>query len=326
MRNYIIRRVLQMVVTLILVSIMTFVVIQLPPGDYLTSYVAQLSQAGQTMDQETLRSLEIRYGLDQPMYVQYFKWIGGFARGDFGYSFDWKMPVRPLIAERLVLTIILTLFTMVFTWIVAFLIGVYSASHKYSIGDYLATFVGFIGISIPGFLLAMIVMWMAISVFNTSVGGLFSTQYVNAAWSWARWKDLLSHITLPAVIIGLSGTASLIRTLRANLLDELTKPYVSAAKAKGVPVRRLMLKYPLRIAMLPFISTVGWTIPDIISSQTIVGVVLSLPILGPMLLTSLKNQDMYLAGTILLFLSVLTVLGTFISDILLAWADPRVRY
>lgn len=326
MSSYILKRVLYAIPTLILISIVSFVIIQLPPGDFLTSYVAQLSEAGEMVDEATIAALNKRYGLDKPVYVQYFKWVWGMLHGDFGQSFEWNRPVSSLIWDRLAFTVVISLSTMVFTWIVAFPIGVYSATHQYSAGDYIVSFIGFIGIAIPQFMLALILMWIAYAYFGQSVGGLFSPAYVDAAWSWAKFVDMLKHIWIPVIIVGMSGTAGLIRTLRANLLDELNKPYVTTARAKGVPERRLLYKYPVRVAMIPFISTVGWSLPALISGETITSVVLSLPTTGPLLLRALQSQDMYLAGSFIMLLSVLTVIGTLISDILLAWVDPRIRY
>ncbi len=326
MARYILERILYAIPTLILISIVSFTIIQLPPGDFLTSYIAQLSQAGQTVDEATIATLTKRYGLDQPIYVQYFKWVWGMLHGDFGQSFEWNRPVNTLIWERLSLTVAISLCTLIFTWIVAFPIGLYSATRQYSAGDYFVSFLGFIGIAIPQFMLALILMWIAYSYFGQSVGGLFSPKYVEAAWSGAKIMDLLKHLWIPVIIIGMSGTAGLIRTFRANLLDELNKPYVTTARAKGVPERKLLYKYPVRIAMIPFISTVGWSLPNLISGETITSVVLSLPTTGPLLLRALQSQDMYLAGSFVTLLSVLTVIGTLISDILLAWIDPRIRY
>ncbi|NMB11437.1 MAG: ABC transporter permease [Firmicutes bacterium] len=326
MARYILERILYAIPTLILISIVSFTIIQLPPGDFLTSYIAQLSQAGQTVDEATIAALTKRYGLDQPIYVQYFKWVWGMLHGDFGQSFEWNRPVNTLIWERLALTVAISLCTLIFTWIVAFPIGLYSATHQYSVGDYFVSFLGFIGIAIPQFMLALILMWIAYSYFGQSVGGLFSPEYVEAAWGWAKIMDLLKHLWIPVIIIGMSGTAGLIRTFRANLLDELNKPYVTTARAKGVPERKLLYKYPVRIAMIPFISTVGWSLPGLISGETITSVVLSLPTTGPLLLRALQSQDMYLAGSFVMLLSILTVIGTLISDILLAWIDPRIRY
>lgn len=292
----------------------------------MTSYIAQLSQTGETVDEATIAALKKRYGLDQPYYIQYFMWVKGMLQGDFGQSFEWNRPVSQLIWERLALTVAVSTFTMIFTWVLSFPIGMYSATHQYSTGDYIATFIGYIGIATPNFMIALILMWIAYSVFGASVGGLFSPQYVEAPWSWGKFLDMLNHLWIPAIVIGMGGTAGLIRTLRANLLDELHKPYVVTARAKGVPERRLLWKYPLRIAIIPWISTVGWSLPGIISGETITAVVLSLPTTGPLLLRALQSQDMYLAGSFIMLLSFLTVIGTLISDILLGWVDPRIRY
>jgi peptide/nickel transport system permease protein len=326
MLQYILRRILYMIPTLILISVVSFIIIQLPPGDFLTSYIAQLSQTGETVDEATIAALKKRYGLDQPYYIQYFMWVKGMFQGDFGQSFEWNRPVSQLIWERLGLTVAVSVFTMLFSWALSFPIGMYSATHQYSIGDYLATFIGYIGLATPNFMIALILMWIAYSVFGASVGGLFSPQYVEAPWSWGKFLDMLNHLWIPAIVIGMGGTAGLIRTLRANLLDELHKPYVITARAKGVPERKLVWKYPLRVAIIPWISTVGWTLPGIVSGETIVAVVLSLPTTGPLLLRALQSQDMYLAGSFIMFLSFLTVIGTLISDILLGWVDPRIRY
>lgn len=326
MLQYILKRILYMIPTLVLISVVSFIIIQLPPGDFLTSYIAQLSQTGETVDEATIAALKKRYGLDQPYYIQYFMWVKGMFQGDFGQSFEWNRPVSQLIWERLGLTVAVSIFTMLFSWALSFPIGMYSATHQYSIGDYFATFIGYIGLATPNFMIALILMWIAYSVFGASVGGLFSPQYVEAPWSWGKFLDLLNHLWIPAIVIGMGGTAGLIRTLRANLLDELHKPYVVTARAKGVPERRLLWRYPLRMAIIPWISTVGWTLPGIVSGETIVAVVLSLPTTGPLLLRALQSQDMYLAGSFIMFLSFLTVIGTLISDILLGWVDPRIRY
>lgn len=325
MGTFIIKRLLLLIPTLIFISIVSFAIIQLPPGDYLTSYIQALEATGAIVDQATVDALVKRYGLDQPMYVQYFSWVFGMLRGDFGYSFEWNRPVSELIWNRLLLTLLISVTTLLFTWLVAFPFGVYSATHRYSFGDYLVTFLGFIGLAIPNFMLALILMWIAYSAFDLSIGGLFSPAFAEASWSFARFVDLLKHIWIPVIVVGTSGTAALIRTLRANLLDEMGKPYVVTARAKGVSERKLLFKYPLRVAMIPFVSTVGWSLPLLISGETIVAVVLNLPTTGPLLLRSLQSQDMYLAGSFIVLLSILTVIGTLISDILLAWLDPRIR-
>lgn len=327
MLQYIVRRVLYMIPTLFVISIVSFIIIQLPPGDYLTSLVATMASTGETVDRAQLIALEQRYGLGQPIYVQYWKWISGILfRGDFGQSFEWNQPVHTLIWGRLALTFVLSLSTLLFTWFVAFPIGIYSAVRQYSAGDYLFTIIGYIGLAIPNFLLALVLMYIAFKYFNQSVGGLFSPQYVDAPWSMAKVVDMLNHLWIPVTIIGTAGTAGLIRIMRANLLDELHKPYVVTARAKGLPERRLLLKYPVRVALNPFVSTVGWTLPALVSGAAIVSIVLSLPTAGPLLLRALMSQDMYLAGSFIMLLSTLTVIGTLISDILLAWLDPRIRF
>ncbi|MEZ4834953.1 MAG: ABC transporter permease [Caldilineaceae bacterium] len=327
MLQFIIRRILYMIPTLFVISIVSFVIIQLPPGDYLTSLVATMAATGETVDRAQLVALEQRYGLGQPIYVQYWKWISGILlRGDFGQSFEWNQPVNTLIWGRLALTFVLSLTTLLFTWVVAFPIGIYSAVRQYSLGDYLFTVIGYVGLAIPNFLLALVLMYIAFKYFNQSVGGLFSPEYVDAPWSFAKIMDMFAHLWIPVVIIGTAGTAGLIRIMRANLLDELHKPYVVTARAKGLPERRLLLKYPVRVALNPFISTVGWTLPVLVSGAAIVSIVLSLPTTGPLLLRALMSQDMYLAGSFIMLLSTLTVIGTLISDILLAWLDPRIRF
>lgn len=326
MLQFLIKRILYMIPTLIAISIVSFIVIQLPPGDYLDTLMATLASQGEQVSYEAVQALNERYGLDQPVYVQYFKWISGIiTRGDFGESFTWNKPVHELIWDRLLLTLILSLSSLFFVWAVAFPIGIYSAVRQYSVGDYITTLLGFLGLATPNFLLALVLMYIAFKYFNQSVGGLFSPEYVDAAWSWDRALDLFGHVWVPVVIIGTAGTASLIRIMRANLLDELSKPYVVTARAKGLPEWKLLFKYPVRMALNPFISTVGWVLPTLISGEAIISIVLSLPTTGPLLIRSLMSQDMYLAGSFLLMLSVLTVIGTLVSDLLLAWLDPRIR-
>lgn len=327
MLQFILRRLVFLIPTLIAISLVMFVIIQLPPGDYLTTLVAAMASTGEDVDPAALTALKERYGLGQPIYVQYWKWISGIIfRGDFGRSFAWNMPVSDLIWERLALTFILSLTTLLFIWAVSFPVGVYSAVRQYSAGDYVATFFGFLGVAIPNFLLALVLMYVAFKYFNQSVGGLFSPEYQEAPWSMAKVGDLLSHLWIPIIIIGTDGTAGLIRIMRANLLDELRKPYVVTARAKGLPEWKLLLKYPVRVALNPFISTVGWVLPGLVSGSAIVAIVLSLPTTGPLLLRALLSQDMYLAASFLLMLSILTVVGTLLSDLLLAWLDPRIRY
>ncbi len=327
MLQFIIRRILLMIPTLFIISIISFVIIQLPPGDYLTSVVASMTATGETIDDSALAAMEQRYGLGQPMYVQYWKWISGILlRGDFGQSFEWNQPVSELVWGRLGLTFTISLVSLLFTWVVAFPVGIYSAVRQYSIGDYIATIIGYIGLAIPNFLLALVLMYVAFKYFNQSVGGLFSPEYADAPFSLGKMLDLLQHLWIPVVIIGTAGTAGLIRIMRANLLDELYKPYVVTARAKGMTENDLLIKYPVRVALNPFVSTVGWTLPTLVSGAAIVSIVLGLPTTGPLLLRALLSQDMYLAGSFIMLLSILTVIGTLVSDILLAWLDPRIRF
>ena len=327
MLRYIARRVLYMIPTLLVVSMVAFLIIQLPPGSYMDSMVAALDAQGVELDAALLAQLRQRYGLDDPIYVQYWKWISGIIfRGDFGFSFQWNQPVSTLIWGRLGLTFVISLSTLMFIWLVAFPIGIYSAVYKYSAGDYIATFVGFIGLAIPNFLLGLVLMYISFAWFGQSVGGLFSPEFRDAVWNWAKFVDFLKHIWIPIVILGTAGTAALIRIMRANLLDELSKPYVVTARAKGLSEFQLLMKYPVRHALNPFVSTVGWYLPVLISGATVTAIVLSLPTTGPLLVQSLISQDMYLAGSFVLMLSTLTVIGTLVSDILLALLDPRIRY
>jgi peptide/nickel transport system permease protein len=312
--------------TLLVISVISFLIIQLPPGDYLTSYIAALEETGETVDAEQVEALRKRYNLDEPIYIQYIKWMGGLLQGDLGMSFEWNRPVKELIGERILLTVIISIFTLLFTWAVAIPIGIYSAVKQYSKLDYLFTFIGFIGLATPNFLLALIFMYVGYSVFGASAGGLFSPEYQNAAWSLAKFVDLLGHLWIPIIVIGTAGTAGLIRIMRGNLLDELRKQYVITARAKGIPKMKLLIKYPVRVAINPLISTIGWVLPGIVSGSVITAVVLGLPTTGPLLLRSLMNQDMYLAGSMVMILSSLTVVGTLISDLLLLWLDPRIRY
>src|SRR5512145_2945854 len=327
MRSYIIRRILAMIPTLFLASIVAFVIIQLPPGDFATAYVSGLAANGSIVSEEALESLRQDYGLNEPVLIQYFKWIGGIlTRGDYGISFEHREPVSALIWERIWLTMWLSLCSVLLTWMIAFPIGIYSAVKQYSAGDYIFTLIGFIGVSVPAFLIALLLMYIQFKYFGKTTSGLFSSEFINAAWSWARVKDLLAHLWLPALILGLSGTAELIRILRANLLDELRKPYVITARAKGLHEWKVILKYPVRLALNPFVSTLGWILPGLISGSIILSQVMNLPTTGPLLLRSLQSQDMYLAGSMILILSVATVIGTFVSNILLALLDPRIRY
>lgn len=327
MAKYILKRLAYMIPTIFAISLVSFLIIQLPPGDFLTSVEAQLENQGGSLQENQLAKLRQEYGLDQPFYVQYWKWISGIVlRGDFGYSFQWNRPVSQLIWGRLGLTFVVSLASFVFIWIVALPIGIYSAVRKYSAGDYAATFLGFVGLAIPNFVLGLVLMYVSFAALGQSVGGLFSPGLINAPWSWAKVGDLLKHLWVPTIVLGTSGTAALIRIMRANLLDELSKPYVVTARAKGLSERRLLMKYPVRVALNPFVSTAGWYLPELISGVTITAIVLSLPVAGPLLIQALEAQDMYLAGSFILLLSLLTVVGTLISDLLLALLDPRIRF
>jgi peptide/nickel transport system permease protein len=326
MLRFVLRRLLATIPFVFLVSLTVFVLIQLPPGDFVTSYAAKLAASGETVDATTIADMRARFGLDQPMLAQYFHWIGGVLQGDFGYSFEWQAPVVDLIGERMMLTLVLALLTLVFTWAVALPIGIYSAVRKYSLGDYVFTLIGFIGLAAPNFLLAIILMYVAVVEFGQDVTGLFSPEYVNAAWSWGKVVDLLQHLWIPIIILGASSAASLIRIMRANLIDQLYQPYVITARAKGLKERTLLFRYPIRLALNPFISTLGWTIPHLVSGAVITSIILNLPTAGPLLLQSLLSQDIYLSGAFLLLLCLMTVIGTLLSDILLVLVDPRIRF
>ncbi|HVF63734.1 MAG TPA: ABC transporter permease [Casimicrobiaceae bacterium] len=325
MLAYIIRRLLIMIPTLIAISVIVFIIIQLPPGDYLESYIAELQAQGESVDPQKIAFLREQYGLDRPLWEQYVRWVGGWFVGDFGYSFEFNLPVSAVIGDRVVLTIVLSLFTVLFTWAIAFPIGIYSATHQYSWSDYGLTLLGFLGIAIPNFLLALVMLYLANVWFGTSIGGLMDSHYIDQPWSWGKVKSVLEHLWIPVLVIGVGGTAGMIRKMRANLLDELQKQYVVTGRAKGLPRGKLLRKYPLRMALNFFISDIGSLLPNIISGAEIIAVVLSLPTTGPMLLTALKSQDMYLAGTFLMFLALLIVVGVLISDLALAALDPRIR-
>lgn len=312
---------------MIAISIVAFIIIQLPPGDYLNTLVSQMQAQGETVDSEAIRALERQYGVGKPIWDQYFIWISNIVlHGDFGDSFEYNRSVTSMIGSRLAWTIGISVGSLIVTWIVAFPLGIYSAVKKYTAGDYVLTFISFLGLAIPEFMLALVLLYVSSEYWGLSVGGLFSPEYVDAAWSLAKVGDLLSHLWIPVLIVGVASTAGLVRTMRANLMDELNQPYVVTARAKGLSETRLILKYPVRMALNPFISTIGWTLPAIISGEAIVAIVLNLPTLGPLLLRSLQSQDMYLAGGIILIISTLTVLGTLVSDILLAVTDPRIRH
>ncbi|MGR9466985.1 ABC transporter permease [Rhizobium leguminosarum] len=323
---FIAKRFLWMIPSLFAVSFLAFVLIQLPPGDYVTTYIATLAASNEIVDQNTAAQLRERFGLGDPMLIQYFKWIWGIlTRCDFGISFEWQQPVSDLIWERMALTLVLALSTLIATWAIALPIGVYSAVRKYSIGDYFFTAFTFFGLAVPSFLLALVLMYVAAVEFGQDVGGLFSPEYENASWSFAKMVDLFSHLWLPVIILAVSSTASLIRVMRANMLDELPKPYVTTARAKGLSEFRLLMKYPLMIALNPFISTIAWLLPNLISGSVVVAIVLNLPTAAPLLLQALMAQDMYLAGAFVLLICALTLIGSLISDILLALVDPRIR-
>lgn len=323
--TFLVRRVLIAFLTVWAVSILSFTIIKLTPGDYVTAYIAQMSSSGTMVTQEEAANLRAEYGLDQPMYVQYGKWITQVLRGNFGQSMEWRRPVMDVIGDRLVLTMVVSVAAVFFTWIVALPIGIYSAVRQYSFGDYVFTFLGFVGVAVPSFLLALVLMYLGFLFLNANIGGLFSPQYVEAPWSAGRVWDLAKHLPLPALVLGLGGTAQLIRIVRANLLDELRKPYVVTARAKGLSEVRLIMKYPVRLALNPFVSTIGYVFPYIVSGSIIVSLVLGLPTVGPVLLKALIAQDMFLAGTIILMLGAMTVAGTLLSDLLLMWIDPRIR-
>ncbi|MEJ2176698.1 MAG: ABC transporter permease [Gammaproteobacteria bacterium] len=322
---YVSKRLLMMIPTLLVISFIIFVIIQLPPGDYLETYIAELESQGESVDPDKIAFLRKEYGLDQPFVIQYFTWISGFVQGNYGYSFEFELPVRDVVGDRIWLTVLVSFVTVLFTWAIAFPIGIYSATHQYSWGDYGLSLLGFIGLATPNFLLALIMLYLANIWFGTSIGGLMDPKYLDQPWSWGKFKSVLEHLWIPVVVIGTSGTAGMIRRIRANLLDELEKQYVLTGKAKGLPPGKLLRKYPLRMSLNFFIADIGSLLPSIISGAEVVAIVLSLPTTGPMLLTSLQSQDMYLAGTFLMFLAILTVIGMLISDLLLAWLDPRIR-
>ena len=328
MLQFIARRLLVMGPLLFVIAVVSYVIIELPPGDYMTSYLARLAADEQLSESDIaeIEALRVRFGFDQPVIGRFLLWFGNAIRGDFGYSFDLRKPVAEIIWERMGMTLIVSGSSMLFTWVLAFPIGFYSAVRQHSPGDYLFTFIGFVGLATPNFMLALLLMYFGFVWFGESVGGLFSTAYLTEPWSLAKVWDLLKHLWVPVVVVGTAGTAGLIRVLRNNLLDELGKPYVTTARAKGLPEGRLLLKYPVRIAINPFLSTVGWLLPQLISGATITSVVLNLPTAGSALLESLLFQDMYLAGAIVMLMATLTVFGTLISDILLAVVDPRIRY
>ena len=323
--QYILRRVLIMIPTVVVISMLIFLVMELPPGNYFETFVAEMQAQGEKADMSRIEFLKHEYGFDRSPVERYFIWVWGFIRGDFGYSFEYQLPVHEVVGERLMLTMIVSFTTILFTWLIAFPIGLYSATHQYSWGDYGLTFLGLLGIAIPHFLLALLFLYFANVWFGTSIGGLMDVQYFNQPMSWDKFKSILEHLWIPVIVIGTGGTGGMIRRLRANLLDELQKQYVTTARAKGLPPLKALLKYPLRLSLNFFIADIGDILPTIISGAEITAVVLSLQTTGPLLIRALQSQDMYLAGSFLMFLSILTVIGVLISDIALAFLDPRIR-
>ena len=325
MIRYILWRIMVMIPTLILISMLVFTIIELPPGDYFESYVAEMRAIGEPADMQEIEELRARYGFDQPLPIRYLHWVGGMLVGDFGYSFEYRLPVSDVVGDRLWLTILVSVVTIILTWLLAFPIGIYSATHQYSWGDYGLTLLGLIGLAVPNFVLALILMYFANVWFGTSIGHLMDQKYLNQPMSWDKAMSILEHLWIPVIIIGTAGTAGMVRRLRANLLDELRKQYVMTARAKGLHPFKVLTKYPLRMSLNFFISDIGSILPQIISGAEITAVVLSLETTGPMLIKALQTQDMYLAGSFLMFLAVLTVVGVLISDIALALFDPRIR-
>ncbi len=325
MRNYVLQRLVYMVFLLWLVTVVTFIVIQLPPGDYLSSYISRLEQAGEQLSDEQVDNLRRQYGLDLPIYARYFSWFRQVLQGEFGFSFDWQQPVRNIIGERLVLTFMIAILTAIFTYAIAIPIGIYSAARQYSISDYIISFIGFVGLSIPNFMLALILLYVAWSEYGLNLTGLFSQEFQGAPWSLAKLGDLALHLPIPIIVVGTSGTAGLIRVMRGTLLDELNKQYVITARSKGLGEVKLLFKYPVRVALNPIISSLAWLFPSLISGGTITAYVLGLPTAGPMLLRSLLAQDTFLTASLLMFVTILTVIGTTVSDILLVVVDPRIR-
>ncbi len=325
MIRYILQRLMLLPLLMVIFSILVFVIVEAPPGDFLTSYTASLASSGSSISAEHLEALRRQYGLDQPIYIQYLKWMENLLHGDLGLSLEYQRPNAELIGEQLFLTVVLALFAFVLTWIIAVPAGIYSAIHQRSFIDYVLTIVNYIGIATPNFMLALVLMWVAFAYFDFSVTGLFSSEYSGEPWTFDKFIDLMKHVWLPALVLGIAGTARLTRVMRANLLDELNKPYVMTARAKGLSEAKLVLRYPVRLAFNPLISTIGWYLPQLFSGSLIVATVMNLPNIGPLLLRALVNQDMYLAGSILLIYCALTIVGTLLSDILLAWLDPRIR-
>ena len=326
MGAYVIRRVLYAVVTMLVVSVVAYIIIQLPPGDYLTSYIMRLEMQGGEVTDAEVETLKREYGFDLPPHLRYFKWMANLLRGDLGRSFFYNRPVLELLAERLPLSLLVSLLALLFTYLVSIPVGIYSATHQYSLWDYTLSLVGFVGLATPNFILALLLMFFFFKTFGLSIGGLFSPEYLLEPWSWGKFVDMVKHLPVPVIVIGTAGTAGLIRVMRGLMLDEMTKQYVVTARAKGVGERRLLFKYPVRVSLNPIVSTIGWTLPAIVSGQTITAIVLSLPTVGPLLLEALVNEDIILAGSVVMILSFLTVLGTLLSDLLLVVLDPRIRF
>jgi peptide/nickel transport system permease protein len=325
MLGYTVHRIIIMIPTLLAISFVVFVIIQLPPGDYLETYMAELQSQGEAVDPQKIEFLRRQYGLDRPFHEQYLLWVWGLVQGDMGFSFEHELPVTEVVGDRLWLTFLVAFTTIIFTYAVSFPIGIYSAVRQYSLGDYALTFIGFLGLATPNFLLALVLLYLANVWFGTSIGGLMDEQFIDQPWGWAKVGSVLEHLWVPVVVIGTSGTAGMIRRLRANLLDELQKQYVITGRAKGVSPGRLLIKYPLRLAINPFIADIGSILPQVISGAVLVSVVLDLPTTGQMLVQSLRSQDMYLAGSFLMFQALLVVIGVFLSDLALAVLDPRIR-
>ncbi|MBN2470608.1 MAG: ABC transporter permease [Anaerolineae bacterium] len=323
---YTLRRILGMIPTIFIVSVVAFIIIQLPPGDYFTTLQAEIAETGGGQSKETVEMMRERYGLDQPWHIQYFRWISGFPRGDFGWSIEWNSPVLPIVIDRLAYTVLIGFLSLIFMLIVAVPIGIYSATHQYTFGDHATSVIGFLGLSLPGFLLALIWMYLGIVVFRIPVGGAMSPEFIGEPWSVEKVLDYIAHLLPPAIVLGLASTAQLQRIMRGNLLDELNKQYITTARAKGLPERKVVNKYAVRVAINPLISVMAMEIPKIISESNIVGIVMTVPTTGPLLLRALLSQDMYLAGTFLLFMSILLMVSNLLADIALAWADPRIVY
>ena len=324
--RYIIQRLFYAIPTLVFISIISFIIIQLPPGDFVDYIMAEMANDASRLDADYEAQLRKELGADKPVYIQYLLWMQGVLVGDFGVSFMWNRPVNEIIWERLSYTLLIAFVSLIFTYLLAIPVGIYAATHQYSFGDYTLTFLGFIGVATPNFLLALVLIWIFHQYFGISIGGLFSPEFYDQPWSFAKFLDFISHLWVPIIVVGTAGTAWLIRIMRGTLMDELRQQYVMTARAKGVSERRLLYKYPVRMALVPIISVIGWQLPEMISATVITSVVLSLPTIGPIFLKALSGQDMFLAGSIVLILSSLTVVGNFVSDILLVIVDPRIHF